>query len=162
TARATKALAKLGREPPTLVPMANPSLEALRRVLWLLETVDAAASWHMAPATLAFGEAVRARGVKVLLTGEGADELFLGYPVQRAAREGAAIPELVISGGIPVPIPAVWRAWLSASRARVRHVALASISTFALEDEMSALAGRRIELPPLVATDETPGPLARK
>lgn len=52
----------------------------LRRALALLEVPDAASSWSMAPALLALGDALQAEGVRVALTGEGADEIFLGYP----------------------------------------------------------------------------------
>ena len=56
-------------------------------------------------ALLALAERCRADGIKVLLTGEGADELFGGYRWQRtSARRFAAV-----SG---------WRGWLRGSRSR--------------------------------------------
>ena len=52
------------------------------RMVWHLETDG----WHASrPALLALAEQCRTDGVKVLLTGEGADELFGGYDWQAAS-----------------------------------------------------------------------------
>ncbi|MES0133706.1 asparagine synthase (glutamine-hydrolyzing) [Mesorhizobium sp. M0016] len=57
----------------------NRFFELWPRVIWHLESDG----WHASHvALLALAERCRADGVKVLLTGEGADELFGGYPLQ--------------------------------------------------------------------------------
>mgnify|MGYP001565906708 CR=1 FL=1 len=65
-----------------------PSLVRLRNALFHLEAPDAFSAWGMATSTLALAERVRADGVRVLLAGEGADEVFLGYPWHRAEAAG--------------------------------------------------------------------------
>jgi asparagine synthase (glutamine-hydrolysing) len=57
----------------------NRFFELWPRVIWHLESDG----WHASHVgLLALAEQCRADGVKVLLTGEGADELFGGYPLQ--------------------------------------------------------------------------------
>src|SRR5690606_20850113 len=54
-------------------------LDMWPRMVWHLESDG----WHGSRiALLALADRCRADGVKVLLTGEGADELFGGYPFQ--------------------------------------------------------------------------------
>lgn len=56
--------------------------------LWpvCIRHLDAPTHHHSEPALLAVAQACRADGIKVLLTGEGADELFGGYAWHAAAR----------------------------------------------------------------------------
>lgn len=69
--------------PFSTVPLLPPSRATLRRVLWHLETPDVAGCWEMASGLLGLGQALQASGTRVLLTGEGADEIFHGYPWHR-------------------------------------------------------------------------------
>jgi asparagine synthase (glutamine-hydrolysing) len=61
----------------------SPTRASLRRALWHLEVPDMGATWEMATATLCLARHLQTHGVKVALTGEGADEAFLGYPWHR-------------------------------------------------------------------------------
>jgi asparagine synthase (glutamine-hydrolysing) len=79
----------------TVVP-APPRTQAwLRRALHHLETPDASAAYAMAPAVMAAADVLAEQGVTVALGGEGADEIFLGYPWQRIemARERGRLPK---------------------------------------------------------------------
>ncbi|MBI5496265.1 MAG: hypothetical protein HY904_14680 [Deltaproteobacteria bacterium] len=84
TQQATRVARKLGLR---LEVVAAPPRDRawLRRALFHLETPDASAAYAMAPAVLAAADVLGARGVRVALGGEGADEVFLGYPWHRLA-----------------------------------------------------------------------------
>jgi asparagine synthase (glutamine-hydrolysing) len=79
TPRARRVARRLGRDVDIVAP-APPDVRSLRRVLWHTEVPDVAASWEMGSALLGHAEAMAAADVRVVLSGEGADELFLGYP----------------------------------------------------------------------------------
>jgi len=70
-------------------------LEALPRVVWHLESFDAALLRSAIP-TFFVSELAR-RHVKVVLTGEGADELYAGYAYLKAMKGQALHEELVRS-----------------------------------------------------------------
>lgn len=79
TPRARRVARRLGHDVHVVVPP-PPDLRSLRRVLWHTEVPDVAASWEMGSALLGHADAMADAGVRVVLSGEGADELFLGYP----------------------------------------------------------------------------------
>lgn len=135
TANAQHALQRLQRSPTQTSPMEAPSRLALRQGLWLVESVDAAASWHMAPATLAFGHAVRSSGIKVLMTGEGADEAFIGYPWQLHH----AIPEAVMTRGTPVIFDAEAKDWVGRLRPMLQWRIIADPVAIAYSDVITRL-----------------------
>lgn len=54
-----------------------------RRVLWHTESPDVGGAWQTSTALLDHAAALESAGVRVVLSGEGADELFLGYPWMR-------------------------------------------------------------------------------
>ena len=71
--------------PHACVAAREPSRARARLALRHLEVPDVGGVWEMAPALLDLAEALREGGARVAFTGEGADELFLGYPWQRAS-----------------------------------------------------------------------------
>jgi asparagine synthase (glutamine-hydrolysing) len=75
---ATKA-ARLLNLPLRVTEQARPTPSRFFEALWHLETPDEASTWAMAPGLFQLGRQTRAGGAKVALSGEGADELFLGY-----------------------------------------------------------------------------------
>lgn len=92
-------------EPPTFADMAA--------CAWRLETPDAFVGFGVAHAYRTLARRLREDGVRVVVTGEGADELFLGYAWQRAqaaAQNGWRFPEELVEA----------RAWAGASLASSR------------------------------------------
>jgi len=67
------------------VPAHLPSPPELARLLWHLEVPDASTAFGSAAAFAQLALRLRADGVRVVLCGEGADEVFLGYPWDLAA-----------------------------------------------------------------------------
>jgi asparagine synthase (glutamine-hydrolysing) len=61
------------------VPAPPPTVERLARALWHLEVPDAHSAFGMAAAFEALAEVMHGDGIRVALSGEGADEIFLGY-----------------------------------------------------------------------------------
>lgn len=141
TADAIDVVRQLGLEHER-VPHARPNLAGLRRALWFLESVDDAACWQMAPALLALTARVRAAGHKVLLIGEGADELYLGYPWRPRGAHLAPVPSVMFSQGNALMVDERWRARLERMRVRARHL-LASDPTAVWQAEaIRALCGQ--------------------
>jgi len=67
-----------------IVDVNPPTLPKLCRTLWHLESPDARLGWGVADALFQLNQRLRADGIRVTLSGEGADELFLGYPWHQA------------------------------------------------------------------------------
>lgn len=84
TDRAKAAASALGMELRVL-PVAPPTPDRFLESLWRLEVPNPSTSYGIACAQLDLAERLTADGIKVALSGEGADELFLGYPWDRAA-----------------------------------------------------------------------------
>ncbi|MCA3012519.1 MAG: hypothetical protein INH41_08990 [Myxococcaceae bacterium] len=128
-----------------------PSLEGLERALYSLEQPEAYASWSMAPAVLALGDWLRARGLKVALLGEGADELFLGYAwdgLEAALERGdGRVPEdaarLLGPRAAYVGLARA-RARLFTPTPRARDVWLAAAGGLELSEDVEAGLSRRL------------------
>lgn len=67
-----------------VVDVEPPTLADLAACAWRLESPDAFVGFGVAHAYATLARRLRADGVRVVVTGEGADELFMGYPWQRA------------------------------------------------------------------------------
>ncbi len=93
--KARRAASALGLEL-RVVEVGTPTLQALSRVLWHLEYPDARLAFGVGAVLRELARALAADGVRVVLSGEGADELFLGYPwhrFQAAEEHGWPAPE---------------------------------------------------------------------
>jgi len=64
----------------TTYKITEPTIKTFMKALWHLEYPCAYSSYGMASSTLLFAEFLSHKNIRVGLTGEGADELFLGYP----------------------------------------------------------------------------------
>jgi asparagine synthase (glutamine-hydrolysing) len=90
-------LAKQLSLPLARLTSARPDPEALDRALWHLELPNADTCFGVALHQLQLAEAVATGGQRVAMVGDGADELFLGYPwhlLQAAAEHGWPLDEV--------------------------------------------------------------------
>jgi asparagine synthase (glutamine-hydrolysing) len=97
-----------------VVDVAPPTFADLAACAWRLETPDAFVGFGVAHAYATLARRLRDDGVRVVVTGEGADELFMGYAWQRAqAAAQNAWP-------FPRDLEMHERAWAAASMASTR------------------------------------------
>ena len=140
--------------PHELLAQAHPEWKALRRALWFLESVDDVACWQMAPALLALTERVRAAGHKVLFIGEGADELFLGYPWRPRAAAPPPAPQAMLSQGAALMLDEEWRGRMEGMRLRARHLLASDPTALWQAETIAALCGQDLDAAVLAAEPE--------
>ncbi len=96
-----------------VVGIAPPTFADLAACAWRLETPDAFVGFGVAHAYATLARRLRDDGIRVVVTGEGADELFMGYAWQRA--------QAAAQNGWPFPLDSDERAWTAASIASSKN-----------------------------------------